>query len=317
MTFDLAAFALLALLVLAGVVRGALAAGFALLAMLGAYAAAVVFAPACGPAVAEALALPSVLGVGVAGAGLFLAAFLAIGVLGAALRAVERRQRGDEPRGAADRALGGFFGLLRGGLLVGLLAYAMVWLDAWSVVSGAGELDAAKDSTLVAATQTAVENAAGVMMDDGTPGGRLAARAAAHPAETFGALQALLEDPRVQELRSDVAFWAAVEQDEVDGALNRVSFVAIAYNQELRHRFAEFGLVDAAAAQDPAAFRGACADALGRVGPRLRELRRDPELQRLARDPEVAHLLQSGDTLGLLRHPGFRRLVDRIASGTG
>jgi hypothetical protein len=200
---------------------------------------------------------------------------------------------------------------------VALLSYGLVWLDAWSVVSGGGALAAAEGSTLVAVTQSAVESAAGALLGEDTPEGRLAARAAAHPAETFAALQALLEDPRVQDLRADPAFWLAVEEGEIDGALNRVSFLAIAYNESLRQRFADFGLVDAAAADDPAVFRDATASALERVAPRLRNLRHDPELQGLAADPEVAALLESGDTLGLLRHPGFRRLVDRLVSGTG
>jgi len=31
-------------------------------------------------------------------------------------------------------------------------------------------------------------------------------------------------------------------------------------------------------------------------------------------DPEVVAMLQSGDTVGLLRHPEFRALVDRAIS---
>jgi membrane protein required for colicin V production len=317
MWFDAAALGLLALLVLAGVLRGALAAAFALLALVGAYAAAIVFGPGLGPAVAEALGLPSLLGVGVAGAAVFLATFLTVGLVGTALRAVERRQRGDDPRSAADRALGGFFGALRGGLLLGLLAYLMVWVQAYEAVSGAPGLPSAEGSAVVSATQSVVETAATAWLGDDSPAGRLAVRATAHPGETFTALQALLEDARVRALRDDTVFWSALEAGDVDGALNRVSFLAIAYSQELRGRLAEFGLVDEAAADDPRAFRDASAAALAQVAPRLRNLRKDPELQRLAEDPEVARLLEAGDTLGLLRHPGFRHLVDRLAAGTG
>jgi hypothetical protein len=50
------------------------------------------------------------------------------------------------------------------------------------------------------------------------------------------------------------------------------------------------------------------------VGPRIRGLRDDPELQKLIADPEVASLIQSGDTLALLGHPGFRDFVSHVAS---
>ena len=50
------------------------------------------------------------------------------------------------------------------------------------------------------------------------------------------------------------------------------------------------------------------------LGPRIRELREDPELQELMQDPEVVTMAQSGDTLALMGHPGFRRLITRVAS---
>lgn len=317
MWFDAVSLALVAVLVLAGAVRGALAAGFGLLSLVGAYAAAAVFAPSLGPAAAEALGLPGLLGVAAAGAGVFVAAFAAIASLGAALRAVERSRRGDDPRSTADRALGAGFGALRGAALVGLLAYAMIWLQALESVGGATGMPSAGGSAVVTATQSVIEATATALVGEDSAGGRLAVRAAAHPAETFGALQALLDDRRVQGLREDADFWAAVEAGRIDAALNRVSFLAIAYASDLRGQLAELGLVQAAAADDPKAFRDDVAAALEQVAPRIRDLRDDPELQRLAEDPEVARLVESGDTLGLLRHPGFRRLVDRLTSATG
>jgi membrane protein required for colicin V production len=317
MWFDAVSLALLGALVLAGALRGALAAGFGLLALLGAYAAAAVLAPAVGAAAADALGLPGLLGLAVAGACVFVGAFAAIAGVGALLRALERSRRGDDPRSTADRALGACFGALRGALLVGLLAYAMTWLQALEAVGGAAGVPTAEGSAVVTATQSVIETTATALVGDESAGGRFAVRAAAHPAETFGALQALLDDPRIQGLREDPDFWTAVEAGRIDAALNRVSFLAIAYAADLRGELADLGLVEAGAADDPAQFRDEVEAALAQVAPRIRNLRSDPELQRLAEDPEVARLVQSGDTLGLLRHPGFRRLVDRLTSATG
>ena len=43
---------------------------------------------------------------------------------------------------------------------------------------------------------------------------------------------------------------------------------------------------------------------------------RDPD-GRVVEDPQVVAMLQSGDTIGLLRHPAFQQLVDRLTSQPG
>jgi hypothetical protein len=50
------------------------------------------------------------------------------------------------------------------------------------------------------------------------------------------------------------------------------------------------------------------------VGPRVRKLRNDPELRGLLDDPELVAMVENGDTLGLMNHPRFRRLVSRVAA---
>lgn len=314
MWIDVLAAALLAVFVLSGALRGALASGLALLGLLAAYVAAALLAPGLGPSLAEALELPGVLGMGVAGALVFLATFVALGLAGALARHLERRRRGGAPRTPADRALGAFFGGLRGGLVALLLGVLGYWLQALQTLGGDTFLPAPGPSAVAAASRSLVETTASALADTDTAAGRLAVHAVARPAETFGALRGILDDPRIGALRADGLFWLAVERGDVRGALNRVSFVSIAYSDELRQRFAELGAVDEAAAAHPDAFHDAVEGALGEVAPRIRNLRKDPELQRLAEDPEVVRLLQAGDTLGLLRHPGFRRLVDRVTA---
>jgi hypothetical protein len=99
----------------------------------------------------------------------------------------------------------------------------------------------------------------------------------------------------------------------VDAALNRVSFLAVTYDEELRGQLATLGLIDEAAARDPQAFRVTAGEVLREVSPRIRGLRNDPELKKLIEDPEVTALIQSGDTLALLGHPSFRDLVAHVA----
>jgi hypothetical protein len=311
---DVLALALVGIFVFSGLVRGGLAAGLALVTLFGAYLAAWLLAPGLGPAAARALSLPSVFGLPAAGAAVFLAAYFGFGLVSTVVRARERRARAGDPRSAGDRARGGLLGGLRAGLLVLLVGYAALWLGALEAVTGDSPLPSVEGSAVASASRAAAATAAGALVEEGAPGARLAVRAASRPAETFGALQRILDDPRVDDLRADRRFWATVEAGDVDGALNRVSFVAVAYSSELRERFAEAGLVGPDAVGEPRAFRDEIAEALQQVAPRIRNLRQDPEIQALAQDPEVIRLLQEGDTLALLRHPGFARLVDRLVA---
>jgi len=98
--------------------------------------------------------------------------------------------------------------------------------------------------------------------------------------------------------------------------MNRGSFQQLQHDASLRHKLANLALVTDEAADDPAAFRQEIGEVLREVGPRIRGLRNDPALQDLMRDPQVVAMIQSGDTLGLLGHPGFRDLVQRVTSTT-
>jgi membrane protein required for colicin V production len=315
MWIDAVALGLLAVFVISGAIRGALASALAVAVLVGAYASAILLGPGFAQAFADGLQVPKLLATALSGAAIFLAAFVSLGLVSALLRWGERRRRAGAPRGVGDRALGAFFGGLRGGLialLVGVLGY---WLQAFETLGGRTGIPALGPSNVAAASQSLVAAATTVWTDPDSAGGRMAARAAAYPSQTFGALQDLLEDERILGLRDDARFWTAVEAGNVGAATGRVSFARIAYDEGLRRRFADTGLVPEAAASDPEAFRFAVSGALEEAGPRIRGLREDPEVQRLAEDPEVQRLVQSGDTLGLLRHPGFRKLVDRVTGG--
>jgi len=111
-------------------------------------------------------------------------------------------------------------------------------------------------------------------------------------------------------------FWTYVEHGNVDAASNRMSFRKIVRDASLRRRFADLGLVEEAAAGDPHLFEAAMVEVFREIGPRIYGIKNDPALQELMQDPEVVAMLQSGDTLGLLRHPGFQDLVERVSANS-
>jgi hypothetical protein len=152
-------------------------------------------------------------------------------------------------------------------------------------------------------------------LSDAGSGARVASQLASNPAETLKSLQELLEDPRIRAVQEDRLFWSYVQHGAVENALNRGSFWRVVNDEELRGQLADLGLIDEAAAQDPRVFREAVGELLGEVGPRLKGLAEDAELQELARDPEIVAMLESGDTMGLLGHPGVQKIVSRVSSG--
>ncbi|MBW2495086.1 MAG: hypothetical protein JRE43_10080, partial [Deltaproteobacteria bacterium] len=115
-------------------------------------------------------------------------------------------------------------------------------------------------------------------------------------------------------VQQDAHFWANVEAGKIAAALNTRSFVRLSEDEELREHMASIGMIDRASAEAADQFRAAAGDVLSEIGPRIRKVRNDPELTGLLDDPEVVAMVESGDTIGLMNHPRFRRLVSRVAS---
>lgn len=312
MWLDTVVIAILVIFTLIGFLRGSLAAGVSVLTLVVAYGVAFVGATRGGAAAAARLNLAEAIGPPLVGCVLFFLSFAVVGSLGGFfVRRQRRRLKG--PRSAGDRLLGGCFGFLRGGFLVLLISFAAIWLDVLRSSGRADFIPSIAGSRAAAVTALAVEAGVESAMSDAGSRAHLVARMAARPADSLEAMQALMDDPAIAALQGDPLFWARVESGAVEAAMNRRSFLAIQEDAELRGRLANLGLVDAAAAEDPQAFRDTAETTLRELGPRLRGLREDPELQRLVADPEVAGLLQQGDTLALMGHPGFRDLVSRVA----
>lgn len=317
MLLDLVALSILAAFGLLGALRGGVASALGLLTLISSYGAGVWAAERLAAPLSAKTGVSPIFAPLVAGSVAFLCAALLLGTLGALVRRGLRSREDHASPGVASRWAGAGIGILRGALVVVLVSYLAIWLDAARQTGAFEGLDAAPDprmSSAAKATAKLVETTvrAGVDGDDTTRD--VVARLAARPASAVRSLQAILADRRVDDLQQDGFFWTLIENGAYDRALDRASFRAISRDREMRERFAELGVVDAQAVQDAALFERRCAEVLAEVGPRLQGLAEDPEVQRLARDPEVVAMLESGDTLGLVRHEGVQALVVKVSS---
>jgi hypothetical protein len=293
-----------------GAWRGALATGLGIATLLLSYGAAVFLGPVFGPAVGERLGLAALLAIPLASTLAFIAAYTVLGLVSRlAQRLGQRENVGRSPR---DRFLGGSFGAVRGVLLAIMVVYLAMWADALRATGNAAMIPEVGDSVAADLTGGIVKSAIETAFDASQPTTRFAARFAAHPGVAAADFQHVIDDPNFTRLREDAEFWSAVENGNLDAAFRRGSFQTFQHDAQLRQKLAQLGLVPDEAAFDAEVFRQAVAQVLEEVGPRLRDLRSDPALQDLLADPAVVAMIQSGDTLGLVSHPGFRELVDRI-----
>jgi uncharacterized membrane protein required for colicin V production len=316
MLLDLLAIVIVAAFAWAGARRGGLAAGLGLLTLAVSYGAAIALASSLAAPVASASGVSELLAIPIAGTLAFAGAFAAMALVS---KLVCRRADGvdDEGRSARDRFLGGSFGAIRGAFVVALLCYLAVWVDALRASGAAQGVPELGHSVAAEVTSSVVEASVESALADSGRAAHVVARIAARPAEAVVDLQSLLANPRVLAVQHDSHFWANVEAGAIAAALNTPSLLELSEDEALRRQLASLGLIDAESAEHADVFRAALGDVLREVGPRIRRLRSDPELHGLLEDPEVMAMVESGDTLGLMSHPRFRRLVSRVASGAG
>ena len=312
MWLDLVALLILCCFATIGALKGAIPSLFGILSLAGGYLAAIALAPVVGPPLAPALGVPEIVAIPLAGTGLFLLAFGGVGILGKILTRMTRPRGGR--RSSRDQFLGGVFGAARGMLVVVLISWLAVWVDALRASGVAPELPEVGTSTAANVSSDIIESSLVAAFADAGRGGRVVARLAARPAMATTELRALVDAPAIASLRDDRMFWTYVEHGNVDAAMNRRGFAQLAGDDAMRQRMGDLGLVDAASVEDPRAFRDEFGQVLREVGPHIRGLRNDPELQALAEDPEVMGMVQRGDTLALIRHPGILALASRVGS---
>ena len=312
MWLDLIALLVLACFATLGALRGWITSLFGILSLASGYLAAIALSPVLGPPLARALDLPELAAIPLAGTGLFFVCYGAVGITGKILARMTRRRSGE--RSARDRFLGGVFGATRGLLVVVLLSWLAVWVDALRVTGVAPNMPSVGESTAAAISSEIIETGIAAALSDAGTGGRVVARLAARPAMAATQLQAVVDSPAIERLRSDGLFWTHVEHGNVDAAMNRLAFIELSKDEEMRTRLGDLGLVGPQAVDDPRVFREEFGAVLGEVGPRIKGLRDDPELKKLAEDPEVIAMVQRGDTLSLIGHPGVRRIVERVSS---
>lgn len=311
---DLAALGILGIFALVGALRGTLSSALKIGSLLLAYGAGLAAAPRLGPELARAVGLPSLLGSALAGTLAFVVAYFALGVLSTLIKLSARRRRprrSHEPR-TLDRLGGAALGAAHGAIVVLLLGLLVSYAEALSHTASASHLPSvpgASHSRLVTVSRSLARRGAEAAFRDAGTGGRMAVELVANPAETMERLKNLLDNARIKTLQEDRLFWSYVEHGAIDQALNRVSFMGIAHDETLRGQLVEMGLVSEPARADPRLFRSAARDVLKRIGPRIQRLKQDPSFRELAEDPAIAQALRSGDTMALLGHPGFRRLI--------
>jgi hypothetical protein len=200
----------------------------------------------------------------------------------------------------------------------------VTWIDAardMGVLQGFAAVPDVEHSRVSGASsalvKSAVESALAGSGGEGTPEARVMASIAARPGESLEAVQSLLDDDGIRALQSDEFFWVLVENGAGERATNQASFYRLLHDPEIRRKLAALGFVGSEAVDDPEVFRSEMERMLSELGPRLKGLREDPELRALAHNPEILALLESGNTLGLVTHPDFRRVVARVSARPG
>ncbi|HKJ25728.1 MAG TPA: hypothetical protein VKB65_12955, partial [Myxococcota bacterium] len=196
-----------------------------------------------------------------------------------------------------------------------LVAWLGITVDVLRTQTGNEALPSAEGSRFVPVARSVIRGVGTWALADRGPAGAAAARAASDPAEALARVERLLANPHVLGLRDDRLFWQQVENGRSRSAVERASFLALAYDGTTRRELADLGLVSEEAAASSRAFRDAAAEALSAVGPRLQAVKQDPALARLAEDPAVREMIEANDTLGLLRHPDVRELIGHALAG--
>ena len=289
MLIDIVAFAILSLFVLLGALRGGVAGLMGVVTLLLSYVTGIWAAHSLGGSVAQALDVSQLVGPAITGVAVFLATATSLGLVGKHLRRWAGGLRGDSRMGIVNRWLGGFFGLIRGGMVVILVSWLAIWLDA---------VPGIRDSTTARVTERVVEKAVRAAMGRDDTRVDVVAQLLSKPGTAVESLQGILSDPRIEALRRDPSFWSLVESGAYARAMDRPAFREIAGSPELRKRFVSVGVVPPEAARDASAFRQHFERVLSEEGPKLRGVVSVPGVLAPAADSEAVSHLEPSPPLG-------------------
>jgi hypothetical protein len=301
--------AVLGVFVGVGAMRGFLAGVLSVATLVLSYLAAFGASVKLGAGLAAATGLGVVVAGALAGGLAFAVTAVVLGLLASFLRRRERESRGEYPRSLGDRAGGALVGALQGGLVVLFL----LWAAAQARQSGLLGEGTDAPGALTRASQKVIRSGAQAVIGEQT-GGKLAANLIADPAGTLHEMENVMATPAMRELQDDQLFWQYLSTGAVDSALNRSSFLRTAYDETLRNRIVDLGLMSEEARTSPQAFQAGTREVMEQIAPRLEQIRDDPALQSLAADPEVQRALAEGNPIPLLRRPEFRDVLMRALS---
>ncbi len=310
MYLDIIAGIILIVFFISGALRGSLAAGLSFLNLILSYFAALKVGPLLVPYLEPHTTGFPFLTLPLAGAAAFIAVFLLFGLFGAIICMIERKKREQKSRTAVDRLGGAVFGTLRGLIIVFLIGLLGNYLQEAHHAGVAEAIPDVDDSITAEISGHMADQIVSSSLKDSDPGTRLAAQVALHPSRTIEKINDVVNNPYIQELIEDRAFWSDLESADIESAMDRSSINRIAENQNLRDQFANLGIINQDIGSEE--FKDYVRLAINQINPRVQNLRNDPRIQNLLTKDEVVKLIEDGNIMGLLENRDFQKAVQAI-----
>lgn len=314
MWLDLIAIAFLGIFMLTGLLRGTLMSLIRIFTIVLSYLAAYWAAPRFGAELAERLSLPGALGLALMGTLAFIGSYVALSGLSWFIRSWERRRLDGGGRTPLDHIGGAVFGAVQGGIIVILVGWLGLWVEAGQATGALGGLPSMENSALTKISQKVVETGADALIDESDATGRFTINMVARPRETVQGLEEVMTNERMRDLQNDPLFWSYVENGAVDAALNQGSFLGLTYDESLRRELANLGVVPQEAVDNPGIFKAEARKALSQIGPRLNQIKSSQTMHDLENDPRILAMVQAGDYAGLLADPRVRDLLSQVGN---
>jgi uncharacterized membrane protein required for colicin V production len=299
--------------------RGLLLMGLSLVGLATAYGSAYLLYRPVGRVIGDLLSLQPILAYPLGGIAVFLLVIIAFFVVGRLVKRRLRRRRlrkiveGRRSLRWADRAGGALLGAAYGGVLVLLIAWALLLLRTLAPDS----VPDVQDSFTGRLAKPLVERFAYAVTHHTSESPALAdaaSRFAASPARSSEDLKALARDKRFQSLFGDPSSLSALADPSGRAAARDPTLRRLARDPAFVDRAGRLGLLETDSADRLSApeVQRQLAERLGPMARAIRDLSRDPEVRRLMKDPELASRLERREMLALANDPKFNRLAEIV-----